>query len=823
MGCVYKAADLKLGRTVALKFLPPQLAGSVERERFLQEARTASALDHPNLGAVHAIEETDSGEIYIVMSYYDGETLSEKIQRGPLPPAQAVDIALQTAQGLAEAHARGIVHRDIKSSNILVTRQGVVKILDFGLAKMAGARALTQTGNTVGTAAYMSPEQAEGRPIDHRTDLWSLGVVLYEMLSGRLPFQGESAASTLLAIVSQPPPELEHTDPALRAAIDRCLAKRTSDRYQNARGLIEALSNVFVTGDSPTRTMAVRPVQAGPALGWRWVALAVSLLILAALAFRLARSPGGLPSVSEKRVAVLPFSNVGNNPGNAAICDGLQETLTSRLTSLEQSGTALWVVPAVEVRRQRINDPAEAWRALHVNLVVTGSVQRSAGGVRLTVNLVDTETLRQVGSALLDDPLGNLSSVQDLALTNLARLLAVELNPHALGRASGDAAAAPAYESYLKGLSYLQRFDRPGNLDTAIQMFQDAVQADPSFALAYARLADALWTKHKSDPDPKLVDQALANGRHAAQINAQLSPVRVILGRLEAGTGKYDLAIQEFQRALELDPRSAEAWQQIATAYESLGRPSDAEASIRKAIALRPDNWAGYNALGGFFLRAERYPEAADAYQKVLDLTPDNPVGYSNLGVVLKCMQDRVGARRMYEKAIALNPSYFAYTNLAVLYYADGDFEKAASTYEQALALNDRDYRPWTGLAGAYKAMGRTEKFRTASRRALELAEAESGRDPNNPEIQGAVAYSSALLGKRSEALRRIANALALAPDSHDVLYQASLVYLALGERPAALRYLSNALARGYAKERVRQDPDWRNLRNVPEFQNLIR
>ncbi|HKE21625.1 MAG TPA: protein kinase [Bryobacteraceae bacterium] len=841
MGRVYKATDLKLQRTVALKFLPPQLADRGEKERFLQEARAASALDHPNIGTVHGIEETEAGDFYIVMSYYDGEVLSEKIKRGPMQSSQAVDIAMQIAHGLAEAHAKGIVHRDIKASNIMVTRQGAVKLLDFGLAKIAGGDALTQTGTTVGTASYMSPEQAEGRSVDLRSDIWSLGIVLYEMIAGRLPFHATSVPALLLAITTQAPGELEHVEPELEFIIQRCLAKDVAARYQSARELLDDLSHLHISSDTPTRTievdtdemMRVRAASSGrrstaaaakDGRSWRRPALSAALLLVIAAAWWLFKLREEPQNAGEKRVVVLPFSNVGNDPANAATCDGLLETLTSRLTNLEQVGTPLWVVPASEVRRRKIIDASQAQSALHANLVVTGSVQRDASGVRLTVNLIDAGTLRQLGSAVLDDRAGNFSSLQDDAIANLAKLMAVELNPRALGKASGESTAAPlAYESYLKGLSYLQRYDKPGNIDAAIQLFASAVEADPSFALAYTRLAEAQWTKSRLDSSSKLLEEALANCERAQRINGQLAPVHVTLGRIYVGTGKYDLAVQEFQRALGLDPRSADAYQQLSRAYESLGRPADAEASIKKSIALRPDNWDGYNSLGGFYLRASRYREAADAFRRVLELTPDNAAAYSNLAVALSRMEDLAGAKRMYEKAIELNPTWAVYANLANLYYRDGEYQKALGNYEKALQLNDKDYRPWSGLAASYVALGQADKFRVPAERALKIVEAEAQRDPNNAEFQDQVAYLSALMGDRQRAMGHIESALALAPENRDVLYRAALVYHALGEKATALKYLSQALSHGYAKDRARRDPDWWDLRQDPSFQALMR
>ena len=301
----------------------------------------------------------------------------------------------------------------------------------------------------------------------------------------------------------------------------------------------------------------------------------------------------------EEHIAVLPFENVGNDPANAAVSDGLMDSLSSRLTNLDVGKQSLWVVPPTEVRRQKITDPASALRELGATVVVEGSLQRDGQTIHMTVNLVNTKTLRQIGSVPLEDRAGDFSSLEDEAVARLAKLMHIEATPEML-RATGGAVNAGAYESYLKALGYTQRYDKPGNLDLAITELGNAVKADPRFALGFAQLGEAYRLKYQLDKNTKWIDEALANCQRAQQLDDRLPIVYVTLGNIHRNTGKYDLALQEYQRALQLDPRSPDAVIGLAKSYDSAGRLADAEAAYRRAVALRPDSWEGYNQLGAF-------------------------------------------------------------------------------------------------------------------------------------------------------------------------------------------------------------------------------
>jgi serine/threonine-protein kinase len=853
MGIVYKALDLKLNRTVALKFLPHELnMASKEKERFLQEARTASGLDHNNIGVIHGLEQTADGQTFIVMAYYEGLTLAEKIRRGPLLAKEAVDIMIQLVHGLAEAHEHSIIHRDIKPSNVILTRQNVAKIVDFGLARVASNAATTLTAGPVGTLAYMSPEQVRNEPVDRRTDIWSLGVVLEEMLTGKHPFERDNMSAVLLAILEQPPP-VGTLDPALAAIVCRALAKDRTHRYADCRELLADLeackpavdampaapsarnlkassrdlrralehassSRVGVTPVDRARRGAVELVAAVLLL------MAVSLLIPSVrqrVAALLSRGGSG----GEKHIAVLPFDNIGNDSSNEAISEGLMDSLTSKLSNLEgeqQGGgqQSLWVVPASEVRRRKVNDPEAALREFGATLVVKGSVMRDKSGVHMTVNLIRTKDVRQEGSLSLQDPAGDFAALQDQAVSGLARLMHVEVPATALHGAESPAAPA-AYESYLKALGYMQRYDKPGNLDQAIIALTGAVASDPQFALGYAGLGEAYRLKYQLDKNPKWTELALANGAKATALNSSLPAAYVTLGGVHNATGKNDLAMEEFQRALQLDPRNADAIKGLAHSYENAGRLADAEAAYQRAIALRPDYWDGYNSLGNFYNQQGKYNDAIAQFQRVIGLTPDNAQAYSNLGAVYVDAGDQKQfpeGEKVLKKSIAISPSYGAYANLGYLYALEQRFAESAATTEKALQLNDRNFIVWANLAMAYDGLHDEAKFEAALDRELPLLESAALSNPRDAGIQSRLALLYAQKKMHDKALARVPTALALAPDDPDVLENIGETYETLGDRRHAIEYIEKSLQKGYSLDSLKNTPALKNLLSDPNF-----
>ena len=847
MGVVYKAEDTKLKRTVTLKFIRTQtMEVAEEKTRFVREAQAAAALDHPNICTVYEIDEVE-GKTFIAMAYIKGQSLNDKVRSAPLRLEEILDIGMQVAQGLQEAHEKGVFHRDIKSSNIMVTDKGQAKIMDFGIAKLTGGTEITKPAAFMGTVAYMSPEQASAKPLDHRTDIWSLGVVLYEMLTGQIPFKGVHEQVILHSILNKSPEPITSLRSGvpleLEAIVNKCLEKDSSERYQTSADLIADLKRLnrdMTTGKTamaaatatypiPTATLP-RPF---PRL-MRRIALPIGAVILI-LVFLLV-----LPSTrkvvqnwlgfeiipTEKSLAILPLTVVGGDADEQAFCDGLVENLISKLTQLEQFQRRLFVLPSIDVRQFEITSPSEAGRIFRVSLAVKGSFKRIGDMFSLTLKLVDTKTQRELKSQIMTDHIANISTLQEDAIFKLVEMLEVEIEPqiHSI-LTSGGTTIPRAYESYLQGLGYMERNEKEGNLETAISLFKRAIEQDPHFALAHGGLGKAYERKYELTKNSELLEKARSSCTKAIEISDHLASVHVILGIIYREAGQYEDTIKEFQQALLLDPVNFHALQELAEVYENLGRLKKAEETYKQAIKLKPSYWLGYSRLGYFYYIYGRNFEAEKMYSRSIELATENVLDYNNLIAIYYLLDQNDQAEAIFEKSIAIKPGSNAYSNMGLIYFMQRRYADALAMYEEAIELGvgEDTHIIWANLADSYRyTPGYSEKAPEAYQHAIQLAEKELDIDPGNAQLRSSLAVFYAKSGDFQNALAEISEARNLAPNDVPIILDCVLVFEIVNQRDRAIQALQQYIERGGSIKEVRDHPDFSGLRADSRYQKLV-
>jgi len=840
MGVVYKAEDTVLGRTVALKFLSAQIVQDPKcAERFRDEARTASSLNHPNICTIYEVGEQE-GELFIAMEYVEGRPLSEFLRDGGMAVETLLRYGRQISGALEHAHERGIVHRDLKPANVVVTPNGTAKILDFGLAKRndpeqlqrkttQGVATETSAGLT-GTLPYMSPEQLEGSETGPRSDIWSLGVMLYEMASGTRPFQGENLYRLCTAIIQEPMPPLpEHVPAGLAAVIKRCLLKEPSRRYQRAGELRAALEALEISGP----TVAPPPVQVAGSVwgGGLWIALGVAALLLVSVGLAmLSRNNGATKtparaaiSVPERvQLAVLPPSGATGSE-DSAFNDGLVETLTSRLTALTEKHP-LAVIPASEVRARKVATVDAARAEFGVNLGLVINVQHAADQERVNYSLVDAASHQQLRGGTITAPRGDPFALQDQVSESVTQALELQLQPqekHALG-VHGTTEPA-AYDFYLQGRGYLQDYGKLEDVENALTVFGKAVEKDPKFAAAYAGLGESYWRKFELVHDESLVKRATESCSAAKQRDNTLSEAHTCLGMVAQGTGKYELAIEEFQKAAQSEPTQDAAVAGLAQAYQNLNRLEDAEQAFKAAIALRPTYWAGYNRLGTFYLRRGKLDKAGEMYAQVISLAPGGFIGYTNLGITRVQQGKYAEAIEPLKRSLEIRKTGEATSNLATAYFQQKQFSDAAKFFEEAVALDSGNYELWGNLGDAYYwAPGMRNRSVEAYRKALSLGEVQRKINPRNANMLSYLAAYQAMLGETRAAHEQIGQALQLMPRDPEVLYYAGLVYAQLGEKEKAIDALQKSVAAGYSPSAIRDTPNFSVLESDGRYRALI-
>ena len=839
MGVVYLAEDTKLYRKVALKFLLSHGTADPEAlKRFQREARVIAALNHPNIVTIYEIGEFD-GKSFIAMEYVEGQSLrkmieshaSSKSETDPIALDDVLDISIQMCEGLHEAHKAEIVHRDLKPENVILDQSGTVKILDFGLAKLKSLSNLTQEPMALGTANYMSPEQLQGLAVDNRSDIWSFCISMYELLTCTHPFQSDYEQATLYSILHEDPLPLseKRTDspPELQQIVDKCLQKEPENRPRSFLEIKSALQEI--KNKTKASSAELSPIKSASSKSTAKMILGtVSGLIL--VFFILANFPtfrnwwsvASIPD--EKHLVVLPFDNISKVEADRIFCDGLVETITSKLTAIEMEQDALWVVPAVEIRNRNIKSISEARKVFNANLVITGSFQHLGEQIRLTMNLVDARKIRQLKSVILTSQLDKTHYFQDSIVNELSILLSLELAPSELASLNEGATQVPgAWEFYIQGRGYLQRWDKEENIESAIKLFTQALAHDSLYALAHEGLALAYWYKYDAHKkNERWYHLALQECETALKLDSRQANIRVTAGQIYYGTSQYQKAQSEFLAAIAINAKNTDAYIFLAKSHEKLGKYKEAEETFKAAIRLKPDYWISYNSLGIYYLNQGQFDNAVVQYKQVTKLTPDNFGGFNNLGGTYLRTGQLEEARQMFKRSIEINPNYPAYSNLGILYYFQQDYPKAVAAYEQALELNDSDYRVWANLADGYTKSGSdSNKVIEIYKIAVMKAEEKRVISPNDPDLLADLAGYYADLGKKEKAAELIGKVLANGTADVFVMYLAGYIYEKIGQRESAIEWVCKALESGYPKTELEQDNSMARLRLDGDFKCL--
>ena len=719
MGEVYLARDQALGRDVAIKVLRQKWTSDPDGlRRFEQEARSASALNHPNIITIYEIGEYE-GTPFIAMEHVEGKTLRDILGGAPLPTKKLLPIATQIAEGLAKAHAAGIVHRDLKPENLMVTSDGLVKILDFGLAKLTGPlveiqseteiKVDTQAGMILGTVKYMSPEQASGRSVDYRSDQFSLGLILYEMATGKPPFKRDTAAATLAAIIERKAEPMTRLDPSLpgsfRRTVARCLVKEPEGRYAS-------------TDDVAKQLEQVRDGLSGMAPGL-WLRRSAMIAMGGLLATLLAvvglnvgeirdRNLGGVSGI--RSVAVLPLKNVSGDPEQEYFSDGITEALISDLAQIG----ALKVISRTSAMRYKGTGKTlpEIARELNVDAVLEGSILLAGDRVQITAQLIEAETERKLWADDYERDVRDIFSVQGEVTQAIAQAIQIRLTPAELKQLTGARPVNPeAYQAYLKGRYFFEKRS-PEGLKSAVEHFEYTVRVDPQYALGYVALADTyiLLGNYGERPSDEVKPQAKAVALKALELDETLAEAHVSLGAvLWEYERDYLSGERELLRAIELKPNYAMAHHRYASFLAAMGRQEEGIAAMRIALLLDPLSLRMNVDLGRAYYFAQRYDDAIDVYRMTLELDPDFRPAHSMLGLAY-------AETGQYEQAIAEIKSGTSDESWSVwlgyAYAKAGDTEKASETIELWKARWNESRQEWAPITIAliYVGLGEREQ-----------------------------------------------------------------------------------------------------------------
>jgi len=829
MGIVYRAHDTKLDRDVALKFLPPELTRDLEStNRFINEARAASALDHPNICTIYEIGQTDQGQSFISMAYYDGQTLRERIKYEGLKIDEAVNITLQIARGLQKAHEKGIIHRDIKPANIIVTSDGTAKILDFGLAKLANKTMMTKTGTTMGTISYMSPEQTRGEPVDQRSDIWSFGVLLYEMLTGEQPFKGDYEQAIIYSILNtdpDPPSELNpDISPELEAIVLKTLSREPSERYTKMAELIDDLRRA--TGED----VPVRRKRTLAKTAW-WLLLIPLVLILVLFGRQLIEQvENWFNGPKIQSLAVLPLKNLTGDPGQDYFCDGMTDALISELARIGSFRVISW--QSTMQYKNTDKTMAQIARELNVDRIIVCSFLRSDDRTQVNANLIEPYEDRHLWSQRYHFQIADIFQFYNDFTKALVSEIEVQLTPAQAEHLTKVPTINPeAYLLYLQGNEYLR--SRPGylrqNIEIAQQLYKRAITLDPEFALAHAALSEVHGLMHwfGYDMSPERVALQRETAETALRLAPDLPQAHLAMGMMHyLGRRDYRRALNAFSVALEWLPNDGQVVAMIGYTNRRLGNWDEVFAAFEKATELDPRNANLFGDLGGYSLwTVRRYADAVQAFERALELAPDLHDAAVRRGWTFVGWQGQLDSLRQALERVPVD--HYLYERAELLHYQrDADAMLELLT---AVPVTSLPKSIW--VARAYQLKGDKQMTREAFGETLSILDSVMVLLPDDYSLHAARGLALAGLERNDEALREvrwIEQSFVYREDVYERRFYLALVCAKIlaqaGYADSALDEIERLLAGPsiLTVHTLRLSPLWDPIREHPRFKSLL-
>jgi serine/threonine protein kinase/Tfp pilus assembly protein PilF len=795
MGVVYKAEDTRLGRIVALKFLPPDSTTSQkDLARFQQEARAISNVNHPHIEALYDVGEAD-GKRFLVLEYIPGGTFKSLIKElhsagKNFSLEEILSYGIQMADALAHAHRHGIVHRDMKTDNIMLSKEGGVKLTDFGLAKFhpGGDARLTKTGTTVGTAAYMSPEQIRGEEADQRSDIFSLGVAMYEITTNNLPFRGEHEAALQYSILNEEPMPVSSLRPKIQSSlgqiIHRCLEKDKTNRYQKAEEIVIDFRKIEQDGLSPNWRQGKR-------LKWPWLVAAagIAILVLIGVYFLLAPSKS---TSSLKSIAVLPFTNISGEKDEEYFSDGITEDIIAQLSNVGQ----LKVISRTSVMQYKSTNKnlRDIAKELNVGTVLEGSVRRAGNQVRIVAQLIDANNDQHLWAHTYDQEMKEIFAIQSDVALQIASALNAEFSPAVKERIEKKPTEnLEAYAFYLRGREYYYRYRKQDN-GNAIELFKKALRLDSNYALAYAGIADAY-------------------GQLASRFGFPIV--------------WNDSALAMSQKALSIDPDLPEAHKALGLSFSVKGWTRKGIQEFRKAVELNPNFRPGAGSLGAAYSRLEELDEALKWQKKAVALGPTVASGYVGVGSTYMQLWDSANAERWLKQALELEPDFdWVHIGYGWMYLRQGRFEQAIEEYNKMLASEPNTFIALIEVGNAELLLSKYEEAAEHFQRATVF----------DPAISGGMGftrlgYTYWKHGKRDQALKNFNQGLECdrkyleqwSEVKGDPAYDIAAINAVQGDKPEAYKWLQKAIDARWRDYRFGLiDPLFENLRNDEQFKHMM-